>query len=187
MPYLPKTLTITILFFILLSSETSADGFYKWVDARGNTQYSDEPPAKGHAKKLSLPPITILENYGKQWQVTPIPPAKRPRANPIKQQTIKKQPQGFQYKALNFIAPKFGQSIKANDGDISAMLNIKPPLRKGHSFIYVLDGKDVSRGVSRIANFQNLQKGSHSLMVKVINSKGKPLQKSREINFTVNR
>ena len=67
------------------------------------------------------------------------------------------------------------------------MLNIKPPLRKGHSFIYALDGKDVSRGVSRIANFRNLQKGSHSLMVKVINSKGKPLQKSRVIKFTVIR
>ena len=186
MPNLSFTLTIIML--IIFSSELNADGFYKWTDARGQVQYSDEPPTNGRAKQLKLPPITVLENYGNQWEVTPLPAITKNQAakpTPVAPQVVKQKK--IYYKVLNFIAPKARQSIKADDGDISAMLTIKPPLKVGHRFLYLLDGKEAAKSVSRIANFKGLSKGSHRLLVNVVNPRGEVLQSSRPLNFTIIR
>lgn len=183
------SLSVTTFFSVLLfTAELNADGFYKWTDARGQVQYSDEPPAKGKAKKIKLPPLTVLENFGKQWKVDPLPVAKVQKPKVITAKIAKpKLKQQFRYKALNFIAPKPNQVIKTQDGDVSAMLSIRPPLRKGHRLLYILDGKNASKSVSRIANFPNLPNGKHTLMVKVVDSRGSTLHSSSALNFQITR
>jgi len=187
MRYLSLSVT-TFFSVLLLTAELNAEGFYKWVNARGQVQYSDEPPAKGKAKKIKLPPITILESYGKQWKVDPLPVAKVQKPQVVTARVVKpKAKQLFRYQTLSFIAPKPNQVIKAQGGDVSAMLSIKPPLRKGHRLLYILDGKSVSKSVSRIANFPNLPNGTHTLMVKVVDSRGSTLHSSSALSFQVVR
>lgn len=177
---------LTIIMLTAFSSDLNADGFYKWTDARGQVQYSDEPPTNGRAKQIKLPPLTVLENYGKQWEVTPLANEKELAPKPIVTPKVIPQKKIY-YTVLDFIAPKAGQSIKANDGDISAMLTIKPPLKVGHRFLYLMDGKQAAKSVSRIANFKALSKGPHRLLVQVVNPRGEILQSSRPLNFTIIR
>jgi len=90
------------------------------------------------------------------------------------------------YSKLTFLAPKQDQGIRANNGDVSAMVSIKPPLKKGHQFVFSLDGKTISKGKSRTQNFSNLDRGSHTIGVKVVDNNGKTV-KSSSVGFNVLR
>ena len=166
---------------IVSHSVVHADGLYKWKDARGNTQYGDSPPPNVNAKPMELPKITIIENYADQWkpikfedkQSVDEPKQDQPKANNT-------------YTKLAFLAPKQGQGIRANDGDVSAMISIKPPLKKGHQLVFSIDGKTMKKGKARTQNFSNLNRGSHTIGVKVIDKRGKTL-KSSSVGFNVLR
>ena len=178
-----KTISSLLLVaFFLTNNSIQAEGLYKWTDAKGNTQYGDQPPANSNAKQIDLPKITIIDNYADQWK-------------PIKfdDSTQKKQPEKVKqsssldtYTKLDFLAPKPNQGIRANDGDVTAMISIKPPLKKGHKFIYSIDGKATSETKSRTKNFSNLNRGGHTITVKVVDARGKTV-KSNSVGFSVLR
>ncbi len=90
----------------------SAEGFYKWTDARGVVHYGEKAPENGRADRVDMPPITVAEDYGKQW--LPLEPLeKKARSKPKTVAGVKKiaVDPDFQatYKTLKFIAPKTGQ------------------------------------------------------------------------------
>lgn len=160
----------------------NAEGLYKWTDARGNTQYGDRPPANANAKPIDLPKITIIDNYAEQWK-----PMKFNESAPVKQASQEQvQTDSSQYSKLVFLAPKSNQAIRANDGDVSAMVSIKPPLKKGHQLVFSIDGKTSGKGTSRTQNFSDLNRGQHTIAVKVVDAKGKTL-KSSSVGFNVLR
>ncbi len=174
-----KTLShwLLILSCAFAASATMAEGFYKWKDARGNIQYGDRPPANVKAQPMNMPKLTVIENYGEQWKPLSFP--KEP--DPYQQDAV-----AASYTSLKFIAPKANQPIRANDGDVSAMISLKPPLKGGHVIAFSLDGKEVAKGSSRTNNFSNLPRGDHSVSVKVMDKNGKVL-KSESVSFTVIR
>ena len=179
-----KTLTPLCCAFslILLQSAVHAEGLYKWKDSRGNTQYGDRPPANVNAQPMELPKITIIDNYADQWK--PMDFNNQPsKVEPIKQE---RNNANNIYTKLAFLAPKTNQSIRANDGDVSAMISIKPPLKKGHQIIFSIDGKAMGKSSSRTKNFSNLSRGNHNISVKIVDQKGKTV-KSNSVGFNVLR
>ena len=187
----------SFLFLFILSltmsllNPVSADGFYKWKDARGNIQYGDEPPTHSGAKKMQLPAITILKGYGKQWETPELPKTaqQKSRITPQAIPSAQEKTLPIIYSKLTFIAPKEGQVIQAKDGDVSTMLSIKPPLKlkQGHRIHFVLDQDQSSTSISRFANFKNLSNGTHHLTVSIVNAQGKLLQKGKTMRFSVQR
>ncbi|MEH6455010.1 MAG: DUF4124 domain-containing protein [Cocleimonas sp.] len=168
------------LLLIVSQSAVHADGLYKWKDARGNTQYGDRPPANVNAKSIDLPKITIIDNYADQWKPIKFDEPQTDTAVKAKPKVSKT------YTKLAFLAPKQGQGIRANNGDVSAMISIKPPLKKGHQLVFSVDGEIIGKGKSRTQNFSNLNRGSHTIGVKVIDKRGKTL-KSSSVGFNVLR
>ncbi len=177
-----KTLTHWLLILsCAFTASAMAEGFYKWKDARGNIQYGDRPPANVKAQPMKMPKLTVIENYGDQWK-----PVTFPRESDPYQQQETSKTTGVTYTSLSFVAPKANQSIRANDGDVSAIISLKPPLKAGHVITFSIDGKEVAKGSSRTNNFSNLPRGEHSVSVKVMDDKGK-LLKSESVRFTVLR
>ena len=172
-------LAITLLF---AHSVVQAEGFYKWKDARGNIQYGDQPPSGSKAEKVAMPAITVIDNYADQWKPMEFDNA----AEELLKLEEPPQRKVSAYDKLEFIAPKANQSIRANDGDVSAMISVKPPLKAGHEIVFILDGKEVSKGSARTSNFTNLPRGSHTVNAKIVDQKGKPL-KSSSVTFNVQR
>jgi len=170
-----------VLSLVLLQSAVYADDLYKWKDARGNTQYGDRPPANVNAQPMALPKITIIDNYADQWK-----PMKFDEPLAIDEPITAKSQTSTTYTKLAFLAPKQDQAIRANDGDVSAMISIKPPLKKGHQIVFSIDGKDMKKGKSRTQNFSNLDRGNHTIGAKIIDLKGKTLQSS-SVGFNVLR
>ena len=184
--YLARFLLPLIIFLLTISSFSTpilADGFYKWRDAYGNIQYGDNPPKNARLEKLDMPLLTVIQDYGSQW--------KSKEVN-LKKFKTKSPPPIFEktsvsYEKFAFIAPKMNQIIHAKDGDISAMLSIRPPLKRGHSIVFNMDGKNKKRGTVRIANFVALSVGMHSLKASIVNAKGKIIQSTPAIPFRLIR
>lgn len=177
-----------ILFSLSISSFSTslfADSFYKWRDARGNIQYGDDPPKNVRLEKLNMPQLTIIQDYGSQWKSEEV----ELDNTLIKKYSRQSVPvkRNMNYEKFTFIAPKINQVIHAKEGDISAMLSISPPLKSGHSIVFVMDDKNKKQGKSRISNFTALSVGKHSIKASIINAQGKIIQNTQAIPFRVLR
>ena len=183
-----NTLMVTIVLTVL-STQAYAEGFYKWKDARGKTQYGDQPPEGIKAEKMKMPEITVIEGFSKQWQPLDYNTSTNRQAAPVVEYEGKAQEQtSSNYTKLAFVAPKTNQVISGGfKGEVSAMLSIKPPLKKGHLVAFSLDGKETSKSKSRISNFTNLGGGSHTISASIVNSHGAVLKTTSPVSFKVVR
>ena len=182
-PYILPILCVILSFTI--GTLTSADGFYKWVDARGHIQYGDKPPENVRLENFEMPALTVIEDYASQWQASD-----ENLTKPVKQQfnqhnSIKQR--SIVYEKFAFIAPKINQVIHDKDGDMSAMLSIRPPLKAGHSIVFKLDNKKSVTSKSRIANFTRLNLGYHNLSAEIRDSQGRLVQTSEIVKFRIIR
>ncbi|MCG6862400.1 MAG: glutaredoxin family protein [Chromatiaceae bacterium] len=61
-PAVKNTTRLVLLCVVLLSMLTDADaGIYRWVDANGRVQFSDQPPPTVEAESVELSPINTYE------------------------------------------------------------------------------------------------------------------------------
>lgn len=181
-----KTLTYIVAVSVLMLTQVSyADGLYKWIDAKGNAQYGDRPPANSNAKPITLPKITIIDNYANQWKPLNFDETAVVK-KPVQVKSSTTPAATSPYTKLAFLAPKANQAIRANDGDVSAMISIKPPLKKGHKIEFAINGKSLGKGTSRTKNFENLNRGKHAITAKIVDSNGQIL-KSSSVGFNVLR
>ncbi len=174
-------LSLLLLSIPLLFSTASADGVFKWKDRYGKTQYGDKPPKGVKAEPFTPPPITVIKNYGNQWR------SSGAQYSAPHQEENKPRDTGGNYQSLSIIAPKADQAIRANDGDVTLMLDIKPKLKKGHSIVVFLDGKQVSNGTSRAVNLTGLDRGLHQVSAEIRDAYNASLIASPSISFTVLR
>lgn len=183
------SLIVSISLTMLSMQAIQAEGFFKWKDARGNTQYGDKPPENAKAKRFKMPEITVIESYGKQWE--PLAGAVTAKASTpiITNKTASvSQAKAAAYTKFVFVAPRDNQIIRGGfHGEVSAMLSIKPPLKKGHQIAFSLDGKEVSRSSSRTRNFSNLTGGSHTVSANVVDKSGNTVMSGNSIAFSVIR
>ncbi len=184
------TLQSLTLFLIMLSSLiVYADGVFKWKDARGNIQYGDEPPANARLDKFKMPEIMVIDGFKEQWKpLDDDKPKVVSVAKPVVPAALVTQAKPVIYTKLAFIAPKENQIIKSGfGGEVSAMLSVKPPLKKGHQIAFMLDGKEMARSKSRINNFSNLSGGTHAVTARIIDRGGRIVMMSKPVTFNVIR
>lgn len=166
---------------LLCSTSLQADVF-KWKDRYGKTQYGDQPPRGVKAQRVTMPALTVIENYGQQWR--PVDDAGLEDNEPQDDNTA---PTAGSYRSLTILAPKAGQGIRANDGDVTVMLSSDPRLKSGHSIVLFLDGKQVSNGTARAVNLPNLDRGEHSIRAEIRDAYNHVLADSGSLTFTVLR
>lgn len=163
----------------------AAAGIYSWTDESGNLMYGDTPPDNVAATVIAPPKLTILEGFADRYKDTSSTTENTRGVAAAKARVP--DATDTAYTEIRIIAPKSGQSIRANDGDVSVALSLSPKLGAGDEIVITLDGKEFSRGRSRVANLTNLDRGEHALKVSVVNSKSKTLITSGVMMFTVLR
>ncbi len=186
-----RFLSLLLLIIATITSHSAfSDGYFKWRDKHGNIQYGDKPPKNIHLEKLQMPQLTIIENYAEQWK-SPESNTNAPKQNKTAsaKTTAPSTPvaEEERYERFAFIAPKPDQVIRAKDGDVSAMLSIRPPLKKKHKIAFKLDDKTLPESRTRIANFTNLTIGYHTLSAEIIGTNKQTLQTTKKITFRVIR
>ncbi|MBM2829513.1 MAG: hypothetical protein HW411_303 [Gammaproteobacteria bacterium] len=66
---------------------------------------------------------------------------------------------------------------------MTVSIALEPALKAGDQLVLYMDGSKVSEGTGSQFNLTNLDRGTHSLSVAVVDASGKELQRSKSISF----
>jgi len=149
---------------------------YKWTDKDGKVIYSDKPNPNGDSKKVTGTPLTTYKSA---------PIVRRTFTNPAnKQNTAKSET----YSKFSITQPINDAAFRQNAGNVTATFEIKPRLatsRRDKIEVFV-DGKKAGETAGLSYNLLGLDRGTHTLTAKVVNTKGKIL-KSHSVTFHLQR
>ncbi len=155
---------------LILVTSVSAD-VYRTYDKYGNVIFTDKPSADAEKIKIdkvqtvSPPPVADFEYT---------PPKKSKKTS---------------YTKLEILEPKNDQVFTDGAGDVTVSVLVQPELNteQGDYLVLTLDGKKQTNSGSTSFSFNNLDRGTHTTKVAVVNEDGKSLKSSAAISFTIKR
>lgn len=150
-------LSILALTCCLITNQALAQ-VYRYVDAHGNTVYTDSPPEQVDAERIQLPAINSLP--------APTPSTSKAQKPTPEETAVDADAQA--YSQLNLLLPD-AEAIRANNGSFIVNVIIEPQLRAQHRLQLIVDGQahgSPSNSLSLMA--QNLDRGEHSIAVQVL-------------------
>lgn len=166
-PTLPSLFLLPLLAY---GGLTQAE-IYRWVNDNGDVEYSDQ--YREGAEKVKVAPVTTVQ----MPKPSDIPPPAA-SAEPEKERAI--------YQQLSFTFPEAESAFHSGNGNISVMFESKPNLRPGHSYRVRLDGQVAGITEATTLELQNVDRGTHTLVLEVIDSSSL-LQSSEPLTFTLHR
>ena len=155
---------------LTLLTSVSAD-VYRTLDEDGNVIYTDKPSTD--AEKIRIDEIqTISPPAVKDFKYKP--PAKAVESI---------------YTKLEVVNPANDQVFTGGTGDVTVSVLVQPALNTalGDRLILYMDGKKQADSTSTSFAFTNLDRGTHTTKVDVVNKDGKSLKSSVPVSFTIHR
>lgn len=167
-----------LLLLLLVASLPASAQIYKYIDANGNTAYSNLPPDGTKSQTVELPPLNSVAPSKPTLIPAPAQPA------PTSQN---RSPGSGGYSTLELTDIPTDEALRANNGTFTVGVKLEPRLMPPHQLRLVLDGKPYGQP-SNVPRLQlvNIDRGEHNLAVQVINGE-KILQQSPTLTFTVQR
>lgn len=143
---------------------------YKWIDKQGLTHYSDR--LQPGAEQVSIP----------MSQTEALASKTREPVEPIKKTS------GLVYKQLKILQPLNKTTIRNNQGYLPVVVESFPALSQHHAFQLLLDGRPQGKPITKnVFSLHNLDRGTHHLSVQIIDSHGRVLAKSTDIECYIHR
>lgn len=147
---------------------------YKWVDDKGEVNYSDRPhPGAQEMTNLDVPTY-----------VSPPPPPPASAKSTPSTHTAKS------YESLAITRPGNDEGVRSNNGDVSVSVAVLPELHTdlGHRLGILLDGALIA-DPSDATEFQlnNIERGSHTLQAVVFEASGNAVAESPPVTIHLYR
>jgi len=175
-------LSVFLIYFCL--SAPSSAAIYQYTDDQGNVIFSDKPIPGGTQIRQSKPSVVPA-------------PQRKPNTNPAatftteqkltQEKTQPKKPEkAKQYKRVSIVSPEDDQGYRSNDGTVKINVSLKPELQVkfGHHLQLVLDGKKLKQEWdSASIELLNVDRGTHTISVIVVDGQEKKLKQSKPITF----
>jgi len=161
------------LFGLLLALALPASaGIYTYIDAEGNRVFTDRP---GGQAVETVDPRSINSM-----------PA-QPVAQPAAAREVLREPAPA-YQLLDIVQPEPDATVRNNAGELIVSVTSDPALLFGHQYRLLLDGGPITPNSSDSTfALNNIDRGSHQLIVEVIDADGKVLQGSAPSTFHMMR
>lgn len=180
--YLSKTglttmrANLLIMGFTLLCISNVHAEIYTCKDAKGETIFTDSPSQCANAEEIKVDKLPTL---------TPSKSIAIPASSQSDQSADDKEA----YKEVVVTAPSHESVMRNNQGDITINFRSSPALqtRKGHQYLVTVSGKEIYKGTSTIAIMKNVDRGTHTVVVKIIASDGNVVKSSSPVSFTLQR
>lgn len=153
---------------------------YTWTDENGNRIFSDQ--LHPEAQKVDLPPTNTVDIVEPQ----PVETSRNSRDQEEEQLT-----QG--YRTLDIVSPDHDEAVRANDGNVTLVVNATPPLAPGHILRVMVDGEMQQAAVPGNGQpvlrltLNELDRGAHQIVALVTNNRGEIIQRSDGIRVYVQR
>lgn len=165
----PETMRRVLLGLGLTLSVSASADLYKWVDREGNTVFSDRPhPGAERIKK------TEVQTY----PAPKLPPLASPQAPAAVQFSG--------YQTIQIASPAHDEAIRENAGNVTISASLSPALQTvlGHKLVFLLDGGKVSDGgTDTQITLPNVERGTHTARVAVVDAGGKEIASSAPSTF----
>ena len=146
---------------------------YKWIDSSGGVHYSDIPHQG--AELMVIPGIQSF---------TP-PPAE---TKPDESQTVGSAEAAKVYKSLAIVQPANQATIRNNQGYVLINVAIEPALQDGDLLQIIFDGNPFGKPQANLSfALSNINRGTHTLAVQVLDKHGNVILKSKPIKFFMHR
>ena len=154
---------------LILLTPVSA-GVYRTLDEDGNVIFTDKPSPD--AEEIKIDKVQTIPAGADDFKYTP--PEKSAESV---------------YTKLDVVSPENGQVFTGNTGDVTVSVLIEPALNTGigDRLILTMDGQKEADSTSTSFSFTNLDRGTHTITVDVVNKDGKSLKSSTPTSFTIKR
>ncbi len=170
------SLAIFSIIFILFCAGNVQAEIYTCKDAKGNTVYTDSPGGCANAEEVEVDTLPTL-----------IPT--KPLASSSSNRSTKKEEDKNPYTELVITSPSNEAIIRDNQGNLTINFRVAPALqsRKGHKYVVTLDGAEVYSGTSTITALKNVDRGTHSISVKIVDTSGSTKISATPVKVTLQR
>lgn len=168
MNYAESMRILLLIIYFCLSFPVLAKDVYRTVDKDGNVVFSDVP-VEG-AEKIRVDEIqTIAPDEVPKFVYTPPPEVVDT------------------YSGLVIVSPENDAVIQSDEGNvtISAVLEPALNLRAGHYLVLYLDGNEAASGTSPQFILGDMERGTHTLEMAVMDQSGNQVIKSPTVSFTL--
>jgi hypothetical protein len=152
-----------LLAVVLISHVYAAEDIYMTVDENGNPVFTDQP--SDDAKKIEVKDITT------------IPALKDPGTYTSPKEPVER------YRQLSILNPKNDETYFRSEGDLTINVAVLPRIRGSDQLVYYVDGKEVSSGRSPSFSIAELDRGTHSVYVAIVDGKGEVIKTSETVIF----
>jgi hypothetical protein len=166
----PRVLLLGCLLAVASHAQSTRTEVWAWKDANGVMHYSDAP-APGARK------IVIVGDSARTATAPPVPPTIGPAKPPSAPET--------KYSLLEIASPENETSFFGADAVVQVRLRSEPNLSSYDNLLTYLDGKLVPGEDAYEHTFSNLERGAHSLMSVIVDSKGNEKIRSAPVVFHI--
>ena len=165
----------SLLIFVGLALCVSAiaqDRVYKRVNPDGSVEYSDQPLEGADVMKVP------------KGSTFTMPEAVTSRAAST---DTKPEEAKVIYDSLEITRPVNDESIRSNEGKLTALARSVPAVDSNHRFRWNMDGAAVKDVNSPELRLNNLNRGTHTLQAQIVDADGKVVISSETISFHMMR
>ena len=167
MRYLLLVLSLTLCF-----GAFAQDKVYKRVHPDGSVEYSDQP-IEG-AEVMNVPKGSTFTMP--QTTASPAAPEGSAQEEP-----------SVSYDNLEITRPMNDETIRSNEGKLTALARVAPDLALEHRFRWKMDGEIIQNVNSPELRLNNVDRGSHTLQAEIVDVDGKVIISSDSITFHLMR
>ncbi len=167
----PETMRISLLLVTLFFLTSVSAEVYRSVDEDGNIVYTDKPSPD--ADKIKVDKVQTVPAGDSNFEYTPPEDSADDAA----------------YTKLEIANPENDHVFTGNTGNVTVSVVIEPALKnkRGDRLILTMDGKKAGDSTSTSFTLTNLDRGTHTIEVYVVNKGGKSLKESAPVSFTMKR
>ena len=171
-------LTVLILALLLPPGSTVAGEIYRHVDENGNVTYSDEP-ADDDSKAMELEPlpeVSLPDGAARE---------RLDRSSESERDDGNSEQQGYQ--SIEITQPEHDSAFWRGDGLVVVRFQSQPSLRSGHRYALELDGERTRQSRNTSFTLENMNRGTHEVVIHVVNANGETVSSSDVTRFTLHR
>lgn len=159
-----------------LSLPAQAAEIYRTVDEDGNVVFTDIPPREDDQNAEQI----IIETPNSFAVDEAIPNAD---AWIVESEEDEEAEPPFSYLALEIVSPSDDEPVRENAGNITIVTNINPRLQRGHVARLLMDGAVIQEGAQASFSLANVDRGTHTIAVEIIDERGQVLIRSDQSTF----
>jgi len=170
------SLAIIGVIFILFCASNAQAEIYTCKDDKGDTVYTDSPDACVNVEEVKVDALPALV------------PSKS-IAIPNNNRSVVNEDDKNAYTELVITSPINDATVRDNQGNLTINFRAAPALqtRKGHKYVVTFDGAEVYSGTSTITALKNVDRGTHSISVKIVDASGSTKISATPVKVTLQR